>query len=112
MTLPDPMRGAVARMVKIPFSDKVAEKPNAPLNDDPHGTLALALRSGFAQHLEGHSTGRARSHPGPGRRLKTRAEALEYLKYVTVLVRDARARAGVGRSATVRDNRARMRPPR
>jgi phospholipase C len=102
MTLPDPMRRTVARMVKIPFSDRVAEKPNAPLSDDPHGTLALAVRSGLAQHLEvtpppEHEAIRARV-----KALRTRAEALQYLKNVAALVKHARAEAGVRRSATVR----------
>ena len=52
MTLPDPMQGAVARRVRVRFSDRVAVKPNASLNDDAHGALALAVRSGFAQHLQ------------------------------------------------------------
>jgi phospholipase C len=112
MTLPDPMRGAVARMVKIPFSDKVAEKPDALLSDDPHGTIALALRSGFAQHLEvtppsEHEAIRARVAA-----LRTRAEALQYLKDVVALVKHARAEAGVQRSATVRTHRQRSRGPR
>ena len=102
MTLPDPMRGAVARMKKIPFSDKVAEKPNAPLSDDPHGTLALVVHSGFVQHLEvtppsEHEAIRARV-----KALTTRGEALQYLKEVDALVKQARAKAGVRRSAIVR----------
>src|SRR5262245_21331810 len=111
MTLPDPMHGIMARVVKIPISDKQAEHPNAPLGDDPHGTLGLAVRSGLAQHLEvappaEHEAIRARV-----RALKTRAEALQYLKYVAAAVKDARARAGVRRSPTVRADQALAQPP-
>jgi phospholipase C len=112
MTLPDPMGGTVARMVKIPFSDKIAENPNASLNDDPHGTLSLAVRSGLAQHLEVAPPAEHEAIRAKVRALRTRGEALQYLKYVAALVRDARARAGVRRSATVRDHRPLEQPTR
>jgi phospholipase C len=110
MTLPSPRREASMRMMKASVSDKVAERPDARLSDDPHGSLSLAVRSAFAQHLEitppiEHEVIVARVQA-----LKTRAEALQYLKEVAVQVKAARARAGVQPSATVRNHRAPARP--
>lgn len=102
MTLPDPMGGAMARMVNKRILDTVAARPGASLIEDPHGNIAATLRSGLAQHLEitppeQHSTIRARVAA-----LRTQGEALAYLQEVAALVQSARAKAGVRRSSRVR----------
>lgn len=109
MTLPSAAAVPMARMVAVALSDTVAERPDASLNDDPHGTLALAVRSALAQHLE---IAPASEHPAIRARveaLQTRADALHYVKTVAAQVKAARAKAGVHRSAKVRDHRTR--PP-
>lgn len=102
MTLPDPMGAALARVVEVPFEAKTAKEPDRAIDDDPTGRIAATLASGLAQHLEvtppfEHATIIARVDA-----LRTRAEALEYLKEVHVLVKAARQKAGVQRSASVR----------
>ena len=102
MTLPDPMAGVMARSIKLTVADTVAEKPNAPLEDDPTGLIAGVVSSGLAQHLE---VTPATEHPAIRERVKslrTHGDALAYLKQVAVLVKEARQKAGVQRSATVR----------
>jgi phospholipase C len=102
MTLPDPMAGVMARSIKLTIADTTAETPGAPLQDDPSGLILDAVASGLAQHLEvapeaEHSAIRERV-----KSLKTHGDALAYLKEVAALVKKARAKAGVRRSATVR----------
>jgi phospholipase C len=46
MTLPDPMGGAVARVVKMPFEASVARQPDRALEDDPTGMMAATIASG------------------------------------------------------------------
>jgi hypothetical protein len=92
----------MARSIKFTIADSVAEKPNAPLTDDPTGLIAGVVNSGLVQHLEvtpqsEHPAVRARV-----KSLKTHGDALAYLKEVAVLVKQARQKAGVRRSATVR----------
>jgi phospholipase C len=111
MTLPDPMGGAMARMVKRRIADTVAARPEAPIADDPHGNIAATLRSGLVQHLEvtppeQHAAVRARVAA-----LRTQGEALAYLKDVAALVEAARARRGVHRSPRVRGKQARLAEP-
>ena len=102
MTLPDPTGGAAALVVKTPFDAAVATRPEVRLADDPTGLVMATIGSGLAQHLEvtppsEHEAIRSRVDA-----LRTRGEALEYLKEVHVLVKAARQRAGVQRSASVR----------
>jgi phospholipase C len=103
MTLPNPVGGAmIARVAKTPFEQAKAKHPEKPLADDPTGRIAATLWSGLAQHLEvaprsEHDAIRARVDA-----MQTQGEALEYLKEVYVLVKAARQKAGVKRSATVR----------
>jgi phospholipase C len=102
ITLPDPMAGIMARSIKLTVADTVAEKPNAPLEDDPTGMIADVVHSGLVQHLE---VTPASEHPAIRERVKslrTHGDALAYLKEVAVLVKQARQKAGVRRSATVR----------
>jgi phospholipase C len=102
MTLPDPMRGAVARVIKTPFEESVAGQPDRPLDDDPTGMVAATVASGLAQHLEVAPPGEHEAIKARVNALRTHGEALAYLKEVYVLVNAARQRAGVRRSATVR----------
>ena len=102
MTLPDPMGGTIARVIKVPFEAKTAKEPDRAIADDPTGRIAATIASGLAQHLEvtppfEHETVIARVEA-----LQTRAEALEYLKEVHALVQAARQSAGIERSASVR----------
>ena len=102
MTLPDPMGGAIARVIKTPFEASTAKQPDKAIDDDPTGRLAATVASALAQHLEvtppfEHETIIARVDA-----LQTRAEALEYLKQVHVLVQAARQSAGIEPSASVR----------
>jgi phospholipase C len=102
MTLPDPMAGIMARSIKLTVADTVAEKPDAPLEDDPTGLIAVVVISGLVQHLEVTPNS---EHPAIRERVKslrTHGDALAYLKEVDVLVKQARRKAGVRRSATVR----------
>jgi phospholipase C len=102
MTLPDPMAGIMARSIKLTVADTEAEKPDAPLDDDPTGLIASVVGSGLVQHLEVTPTS---EHPAIRERVKalrTHHDALEYLKEVAALVKQARQKAGVRRSATVR----------
>lgn len=104
MTLPDPMGGAIARVVKTPFDQAVAGHPDQPIEADPTGMVAANVASGLAQHLE---VAPAAEHPAIIARvdaLRTQGEALAYLKEVYVLVQAARQRAGVRRSPTVREH--------
>jgi len=102
MTLPDPMGGAVARVIKTPFEASVAGQPDKPLDDDPTGMVAATVASGLAQHLEVAPPGEHEAIKARVNALRTHGEALAYLKEVYVLVNAARQRAGVRRSATVR----------
>ena len=102
MTLPDPLGGAVARVVKTPFEESVAGQPDKPLEDDPTGMVAATVASGLAQHLEVAPPSQHEAIVARVNALRTRGEALEYLKEVYVLVKAARQRAGVQRSASVR----------
>jgi phospholipase C len=102
MTLPDPMGGAVALVVKTPFEASVARQPDKALEDDPTGRLAATVASALAQHLEVAPPSEHEAIKSRVNALRTRGEALEYLKEVYVLVKAARQRAGVQRSASVR----------
>jgi phospholipase C len=102
MTLPDPMGGAIARIVKTPFEASVARQPDKAVEDDPTGMIAATIQSGLAQHLEVAPPGEHEAIIARVNALRTRGEALEYLKEVSVLVKAARQRAGVQRSARVR----------
>ena len=105
MTLPDPMGGAVARVVKTPFEESVAKGPDRPLADDPTGVIAATIRSGLAQQLEVAPPSEHEAIASRVNALRTHGEALEYLKEVYVLVQAARQRAGVRPSASVRVHR-------
>jgi phospholipase C len=101
-TLPDPMAGVMSRTIKLTIADTVPEKPDARLEDDPTGLIAATVNSGMVQHLEVTPES---EHPAIVERVKslrTHRDALAYLKEVDVLVKQARQKAGVGRSATVR----------
>ena len=102
MTLPDPMGGAFARVVKTPFEASVAKQPDRALEDDPTGMVAATIASGLAQHLEVAPPSEHEAIIARVDALRTRGEALEYLKEVYVLVKAARQRAGIQRSASVR----------
>jgi hypothetical protein len=102
MTLPDPVGGTFARVVKTPFEVSTAKDPEKSLEDDPTGRLAATIASALAQHLEvtppyEHETIIARVQA-----LQTRADGLEYLKEVHTLVQAARQNAGVESSPSVR----------
>ncbi|QEA39656.1 phosphoesterase [Pistricoccus aurantiacus] len=100
--LPDPMGGAIARVVEVSFEATVAEQPDKSIDDDPTGRIAATVASGLAQQLEVAPPSEHDSIVARVNALRTRAEALEYLKEVRVLVKAARQRAGVERSASVR----------
>lgn len=102
MTLPDPMGGAIARVVRTPFEQSVAGHPQQPIEADPTGMVAATLASGLAQHLEVAPAAEHQAIVARVNGLRTQDEALAYLKEVYVLVHAARQRAGVTRSATVR----------
>lgn len=102
MTLPDPMGGAIARIVKTPFEASVARQPEKAIEDDPTGMVAATTASGLAQHLEVAPAAEHEAIIARVNALKTHGEALEYLKEVYVLVKAARQRAGIQRSASVR----------
>jgi phospholipase C len=102
MTLPDPMGGALARVVKTPFEQAVAKHPDKTLADDPTGMMAATIQSGLAQHLEVAPPSEHEAIVSRVNALQTQGEALEYLKEVYVLVKAARQKAGVQRSASVR----------
>jgi phospholipase C len=102
MTLPDPMGGALARVVKTPFERAVAKRPEKTLADDPTGMMAATIRSGLAQHLEVTPPSEHEAIVTRVNAMRTQGEALEYLKEVYVLVKAARQNAGVQRSASVR----------
>lgn len=102
MTLPDPMGGVVARSMKLTVADAVAAKPEALVKDDPTGSIAMVVRSGLAQHLEVTPVSEHAAIRERVKSLRTNGEALEYLKEVAVLVKQARQKAGVQQSATVR----------
>lgn len=102
MTLPDPMGGAIARLVKVPFEATVAKQPDKSIDDDPTGRIAATIASGLAQHLEVAPPSEHEAIVTRVNALRTRGEALGYLKEVYVLVKTARQRAGVQRSASVR----------
>jgi phospholipase C len=102
MTLPNPMGGAVARVVKTPFEQSVAGQPDKALADDPTGVIAATIASGLAQHLEVAPPSEHEAIMTRVKALRTHGEALKYLKEVHVLVNAARERAAVRRSAAVR----------
>lgn len=102
MTLPDPIGGTRALAAAVPFELRQAERPDEPLTDDPHGTLALALRSAVVQHLEVTPPAEHDAIKAWFGSLTTRADALAYLKDVVAVVERARAKAGIRQSATVR----------
>jgi phospholipase C len=104
MTLPDPMGGALARVIKIPFEAKTAKEPHKAIEDDPTGRIAATIASGLAQHLEVAPPAEHEMIMARVQALQTRAEALEYLKEVHALVQAARQNAGVVPSASVRLN--------
>ncbi|WP_426528828.1 alkaline phosphatase family protein [Bradyrhizobium sp. McL0615] len=102
LTLPDPMAGMMTRSIKLTVADTVADKPNAPLEDDPTGMIDEVVQSGLVQHIEVTPPS---EHPAIRERVKslrTHGDALEYLKEVADLVKLARQKAGVRRSPTVR----------
>jgi phospholipase C len=105
MTLPDPMGlagVAFARVIKTPFEASAVKDPDKAIDDDPTGMVAATVASGLAQHLEVAPPSEHAAIIARVEALQTRAEALEYLKEVHVLVQAARQRAGVQRSASVR----------
>lgn len=105
MTLPDPTGAALARVIKVPFEAKTAKEPGRPIDDDPTGRIAATIASGLAQHLEVTPPSEHEAIKARVNALRTHGEALAYLKEVSVLVRAARQRAGVQRSASVRVHR-------
>lgn len=102
MTLPDPMGAALARVVEVPFEAKTAKEPDRAIDDDPTGRIAATIASGLAQHLEVTPPFEHEAIIARVDALRMRGEALEYLKEVHVLVKAARQKAGVQRSASVR----------
>jgi phospholipase C len=102
MTLPNPMAGVMARSLKLTVADTEAEKPNAPLEDDPDGLITDVVMSGLAQHLEVTPASEHLAIRQRVKSLRTHDDALAYLQEVAVLVKQARQKAGVRRSATVR----------
>jgi phospholipase C len=102
MTLPDPMGGAVALVVKTPFEASVARQPDKALEDDPTGRVAATLASGLAQHLEVAPPSEHEAIKSRVNALRTHKEALDYLKEVYVLVKAAKQRAAVRGNAGVR----------
>ncbi len=102
MTLPDAVGGSSALASPVPLELREVERPDAPLSDDTHGTLALTLRSALVQHLEVTPPAEHENIKARVSALRARGEALAYLKEVAALVQQARAAAGVRRSATVR----------
>jgi phospholipase C len=102
MTLPDPMAGVRSRTIKLTIANAVAEKPAAPLEDDPTGLIAGTVNSGLVQHLEVTPESEHPAILARVKSLRTHGDALAYLKEVAVLVEQARLKAGVRRSAMVR----------
>jgi phospholipase C len=102
MRLPDPMGGAVPRVLKTPFEETVAARPDRSIVEEPTGVVAATVASGLAQHLE---VTPEVEHPAIKARvsaLQTYGEALTYLKEVNTLVQQTRQRLGITRSATAR----------
>ncbi|MBX3303458.1 MAG: hypothetical protein KF693_14685 [Nitrospira sp.] len=102
MTLPDPMGGAIARVIKTPFEASTAKEPEKAIDDDPTGRLAATVASALVQHLEVTPPSEHEAIKARVDALRTRGEGMDYLKEVYVLVKAARQRAGVQRSARVR----------
>lgn len=107
MTLANPYSGVTMKLGRFDIANVKAAQPNASLAEDRNGNIAGAIRGGLNQHLqltppEQHAAIRARVQA-----LQTQGEALEYLKEVDALVQQARAKAGVTRSPTVRRRRKR-----
>jgi hypothetical protein len=105
MTLPDPRRGMRARLIRKPFEASVAGQPGKSIEDDPTGMVAATVASGLAQHLEVAPSAEHQAIKARVEALKTQGEALEYLKEVYAIVKAARQRAGVQKSASVRVRR-------
>lgn len=102
MTLPNPTGGFAARIVTMPFELSTAKQPDKLLADDDSGRIAATIAAGLAQHLEfappiEHDAIRERVDA-----LRTREEALAYLKEVHALIRDSRQSAEIDPSAIVR----------
>jgi phospholipase C len=99
MTLPNPAGGALARLVKVPLSEAQAARADAPVADDPEGSVATTIRSAMGQHLRIAGAGQAQAIAVRIEALKTRGEALAYVKEVAGLIdaQRAHALAGTGR---------------
>lgn len=103
MTLTDPMNGAVAKLAEFNIGMVAAAHPNAAVSEDTTGNIAGAVRGGLNQHLQltppdQHAAIRARVQA-----IQTQGQALNYLKEVDLLVKQARVKAGVKRTPKVRD---------
>jgi phospholipase C len=111
MTLPDPMGGAVARVVKTPFEESVARRPDKALADDSTGVIAATIRSALTQHLEVAPPSEHEAIVSRVNALRTHGDALEYLKEVYILLKAARQRGAVRQSPSVRGDLRRARGP-
>jgi phospholipase C len=105
MTLPNPVGAALLGIVKTPLERAAPKQPDKPLADDPTGRIAATIESGLAQHLEVTPPSEHAAIVARVNALQTRGEAFEYLKEVDVLVKAAKAKAGVRKSASVRPHR-------
>ncbi|TKB92083.1 MAG: hypothetical protein E8D40_07930, partial [Nitrospira sp.] len=101
MTLPEPMGGASARAFKTPFEMSMAGQPDRALEDDPTGRIAATVASGLAQHLEIAPPSEHAAIIARVNALRTRGEALEYLKEVHGLVKIARQKTRAQRGISV-----------
>ena len=91
-----------ARKTKTPLMSVVARTPEAVLTDTPEFNSTTLIASAVAQHLQVAPPSERQAILAHAQSLKTHAEALAYLKEVYTLVRAARVKAGVTRSAAVR----------
>lgn len=95
MTLPDPMGVPMFHTFSVPFEASVASQPDKVLEDDPTGRIAATLASGLAQHLEVAPPSEHTEIIARVNTLRTREEALVYLKEVSGLMKATRPKAGV-----------------
>lgn len=101
MTLPNPAGGSVARLMEPPFELTVADEPEKDIDEDT-GLIAATIASGLAQHLEIAPPSEHEDILARVDELRTRQEAVDYLKEVDALVQEAKRNAGIERTPTVR----------
>jgi phospholipase C len=113
-TLPNPASGVMARLIEPSFELTVPDDPDKPIDEDT-GLIAATIASGLAQHLEIAPPSEHEDIIARVDELRTRQEAVDYLKEVDALVREAKQKAGIEQTPTVRlhqlhDSAAEIRP--